>query len=69
MELSPCSRAASFVVTQNISNILRNPKIHYRVQKSPSLVPVLSHIDAVHTISFYFSKINFNIIHPATSWP
>jgi hypothetical protein len=32
------------------------------------VVPILSQIDPIHTISSYLSKIHFNIVHPPTSW-
>jgi hypothetical protein len=30
--------------------------------KSPPLVPILNHVNPVHFVSTYFSKIHFNII-------
>jgi hypothetical protein len=49
-------------------SIFWNPKVHYRVQKSPPLAPTLSQIDPVHTTQSYISKIHFNIVHRPTSW-
>jgi hypothetical protein len=52
MELSPSSEAANFEAIQELASILWNPKAHY-VNKSPPLVPILSHINTIHTIPFY----------------
>jgi hypothetical protein len=47
--------------TVELPSILWNPKVCYHVHKSPPLVPILSQIDPVHTITSYLSKIYFNI--------
>jgi hypothetical protein len=62
MELRPSSEAANCVATQELPSILKNPKVHYRVHKSLSLVPILSQIDPVQTTPSCLSKIYFNIV-------
>jgi hypothetical protein len=67
-ELSPSWWAANCEAPQELLSILWNPKVQYRVHKSPPLVPILNHINPVHSIPSYISKIHSNIVHPPTSW-
>jgi hypothetical protein len=65
-ELSPSWGAVNCAAHQELPSILWNPKVQYRVHKSPPLVPILSHINPIHSITSYLSKIHFNIVH--TYW-
>jgi hypothetical protein len=62
MQLSPSRESATCAATQEFSNILWNPKVHYRVHNSPPLVPILNQISPVHTTPSYLSKFLFNIV-------
>jgi hypothetical protein len=66
MELCPSWEAASRLATQEFPKILWNPKVYYRVHRSPPLVPLRNKNNPLHNIPYYFSKIYFNIIHPLT---
>jgi hypothetical protein len=62
-ELSPSSGVTNCAAPQELPNILWSPKVQYSVHKSPPLVPILSHINPIHTFPSYLSKIYPNIVY------
>ena len=63
MEHSSFPEANSFLVSQEIPLILWNPKVHYRIHKSPPLVPILNQSNAVPASPCQFLKFHFNIVY------
>jgi len=65
MEQRPSWEASSHSANYIIPCLLWNPKLHYPVHNSLSLVLILNQLHPVHTLSPFFPKILSNIIFPS----
>jgi len=65
MEQSPSEK---LIVTQLIKKLTSflGTRSHYRIYKSPLLVPVLSQMHPAYNISLYVPEIHSNVILPST---
>jgi hypothetical protein len=66
MEQSPSWQVSRFTASQEITRIVWNPKVHYRIHKCPPPVPILNQLDLVHTRTSLFLKIHLHITFPTT---
>jgi hypothetical protein len=60
MEQSPSWETNGCSASQQVSSTLWNPKVYYRLHKSPPSVPILSLINPLDILQPYFFEINFN---------
>jgi hypothetical protein len=59
---SPSQEANSYSASKEFPYLLWNQKVHYHAHKSPSLNPILSHINPVHILILSLFKIHVHTI-------
>jgi hypothetical protein len=64
---SPPLKVYSHTTVMEIPFFLEHKKVHYRVQRSSTYVPVLSKINPAYILTSHFFRIYFNIILPCIS--
>ena len=60
---------AEFSASQEVSRILWNPKVHYRIHKCSPIVPILSRFDPVHTPTSHFLNFHLALGLPSGLFP
>jgi len=68
LEQTPSWEAIRFSDSQEIPRILWNPRVYYRVYKSPPPLPILSQIIRVYALPSHFLNIHLNNIFPSSPW-
>ena len=66
MEQSPSRGTNRSAASHEINYILRNSKLHYLAHKSTPTLHILSQMNTVQALQFYFLRIHFNIVLPST---
>ena len=62
MVQSPSWEANWFATSQEIPRISRNPKVHFRIHKPPTPVPILAQPNPVHIPTSHLLEIHPNIM-------
>jgi hypothetical protein len=62
VEHSPTWETNSHLASQDITRLSCDTKVHYRVHKGQTLVPILSPMNPVHKFPSYFAKIDPNTV-------